>query len=86
MGYVIGLIISGLVVGALGRLLIPGRQPLGCLGTIAAGLLGSFVAGFVGRQFFDDSYAPGFIASVLGAMLVVWIASKLINRGGAARS
>lgn len=77
--YVLGLIVSGLVVGALGRLLVPGRQPLGCLGTIAAGLLGSLVAGLAGRAIFGaDSYAPGFIASVLGATLVVWIASRFL--------
>ena len=78
--YLVGLLISGLVVGAVGRLIVPGRQPLGCLGTIAAGLAGSLVAGLVGRQFFTDSYVPGFIASVLGATFVVWLASRFLFR------
>jgi uncharacterized membrane protein YeaQ/YmgE (transglycosylase-associated protein family) len=79
--YVVGLLISGLVVGAFGRLLVPGRQPLGCFGTIAAGLLGSLLAGLVGRHVFHAGYVPGFIASVLGAAVVVWIASRLfLNR------
>ncbi len=79
--YVLGLILTGLVVGALGRLLVPGRQPLGCLGTIAAGLFGSLVAGLVGREVFGwEHYAPGFFASVLGATFVVWLASRYLLR------
>ena len=80
VGFIIGLAISGLIVGSLGRLAIPGRQPMGCIGTMLAGLGGSFIAGIVGRVVFGHSYAPGIIASVLGAALVVWIVSKTGDR------
>jgi uncharacterized membrane protein YeaQ/YmgE (transglycosylase-associated protein family) len=73
---VIGWAISGFIIGALGRLAVPGRQPIGCLGTILAGLTGSFVAGIVGRVIFGSTYVPHLIASILGAALVVWIVSK----------
>ncbi len=75
IGFLVGLAFFGAVVGALGRLLVPGRQPLGCLGTILAGIAGSLVAGLIGRVIWGRGYAPGFVMSVLGAALVVWVVS-----------
>jgi uncharacterized membrane protein YeaQ/YmgE (transglycosylase-associated protein family) len=75
VGYIIGLIISGAVIGALGRLVVPGRQPLGCVGTILAGLAGSFVGGVIGRVIDARSQIPGLFLSVLGAALVVYLVS-----------
>jgi uncharacterized membrane protein YeaQ/YmgE (transglycosylase-associated protein family) len=43
-------IVVGLIIGALGRLLVPGNQPIGLLATILAGLCGSIVGGFVGQH------------------------------------
>jgi uncharacterized membrane protein YeaQ/YmgE (transglycosylase-associated protein family) len=80
VGFIIRLALSGLIVGALGRLAIPGRQPMGCIGTMLAGLAGSFIAGIAGRLVFGNSYVPGIIASVLGAALVVWIVSRTGER------
>ena len=45
--FVIILLIVGLIAGAIARLLVPGRDPIGLLGTIALGVLGSFVGGFL---------------------------------------
>jgi uncharacterized membrane protein YeaQ/YmgE (transglycosylase-associated protein family) len=78
--HIIGFLFTGLVVGLFGRLLVPGRQPLGCLWTILAGILGSVVAGLIGRQIWGKGYAPGFIASVLGAALVVYVLARLLGR------
>jgi uncharacterized membrane protein YeaQ/YmgE (transglycosylase-associated protein family) len=75
IGYIIGLAMSGAVVGALGRLVVPGRQPLGCLGTILAGIAGSFVGGVIGRVIYGRSYTPGLFMSVVGAALVVYLVS-----------
>lgn len=80
--FLLGLAVSGLVVGALGRLAVPGPNPIGCLGTIAAGVAGSLLAGLVGRLIFGDDYAPGWIASVLGAALVVYLFSRFDRRRG----
>jgi uncharacterized membrane protein YeaQ/YmgE (transglycosylase-associated protein family) len=80
ISFIIGLAFSGLIVGALGRLAVPGRQPMGCLGTMLAGLAGSFVAGIIGRVIWGSSYTPGLIASVLGAALVVWVVSNAGQR------
>lgn len=74
--YLLGLAVFGLVAGAVGRLLVPGPNPLGCLGTMAAGVAGSFLAGLVGRLVFGRGYAPGWIASILGAAVVVYLATR----------
>jgi uncharacterized membrane protein YeaQ/YmgE (transglycosylase-associated protein family) len=80
VAYVVGLVFSGLIIGALGRLLVPGRQPLGCLLTILAGIAGSFVGGVIGRVIWGRNYTPGIIMSVLGAALVVWAFSGFGSR------
>jgi uncharacterized membrane protein YeaQ/YmgE (transglycosylase-associated protein family) len=74
--YLIGLAFFGLIVGAIARLLVPGRQPLGCLLTMAAGVGGSVIAGVVGGWIWGNNYRPGLVASVLGAVFVVWLVSR----------
>ena len=76
LNYLLGLAVFGLIAGAIGRLLVPGPNPLGCLGTMAAGVAGAFLAGLVGRLVFGRNYAPGWIASILGAATVVYLVSR----------
>lgn len=61
----------GLIVGAIARLLVPGPNPMGLLGTMAAGVAGAFLGGFVGKLLFGAAYTPGWIMSILGAMVIV---------------
>jgi uncharacterized membrane protein YeaQ/YmgE (transglycosylase-associated protein family) len=73
---IVSWIVAGLVVGALARLLLPGRDPVGCIGTILVGIAGSLVGGFVGNLLFHDSTRitrAGLIGSVLGAMAVLLV-------------
>jgi uncharacterized membrane protein YeaQ/YmgE (transglycosylase-associated protein family) len=74
--FLVVLFLFGLIVGAIARLLVPGPQPLGVLGTAAAGVAGAFLGGIVGRLLFGPTYAPGWIMSILGAMLVVWLVGR----------
>jgi uncharacterized membrane protein YeaQ/YmgE (transglycosylase-associated protein family) len=74
--YLLGLAVFGLIVGALGRLAVPGPNPLGCLGTMAAGVAGAFLAGIVGRLIFGRGYTAGWIASIIGAAVVVLLFSR----------
>jgi len=74
---IIGWLVIGLIVGAIARLLMPGRDPMGCLATALLGIGGSFVGGLVGRAIFaprEGYYHPGFIMSVVGAiiLLLIW--------------
>jgi uncharacterized membrane protein YeaQ/YmgE (transglycosylase-associated protein family) len=72
--FLLYLAIVGLIVGALGRLAVPGHQDMGILATILCGLAGSFLGGIAGRLLFGANYrGPGLIMSVLGAALIVWI-------------
>ena len=66
----------GLIVGAIARLLVPGPTPMGLLGTAAAGIVGSLGAAVVGRLIWGPVYTPGWIASVLGAMVVVYLVGR----------
>lgn len=81
MGILITLII-GLIIGALAKLLMPGRDPGGIIVTILLGIAGAFVAGFLGRVVgWYEPYEPaGFIASVIGAMLLLFIYRLIIGR------
>ena len=75
----IGWIIFGLIVGGLARLLMPGRDPLGCLGTILLGVAGSLIGGFLASLLFDggDEFQPAsFVGSLLGAILLLFLARK----------
>ena len=77
IGDIIAYAFFGFVVGALARFVLPGRRPMGCLATILAGIAGSFIAGLIVRALTgNQSYKPGWIASVLGAMLVVWLFTR----------
>ena len=73
MGYLLSIALTGLLIGALARLVVPGRQAMGCFTTMLYGLGGSLVGGLIGRILFGAGYAPGILMSVLGAALLVWI-------------
>lgn len=73
ISYVIVLAIEGLVLGLLGRLLVPGRQPIGCLLTMLCGLAGALVGGVVGRWLWGENYAPGLIMGAVCAAVIIWV-------------
>ena len=67
---VLGWLVLGLVAGAIARLLVPGRDPMGLLGTLLLGLAGSLLGGFLADLLFDDT-AVGLFGSVVGAVIVL---------------
>jgi uncharacterized membrane protein YeaQ/YmgE (transglycosylase-associated protein family) len=75
IGYLIGLAVSGLIIGALGRLAIPGRQPMGCFMTVLVGIGGSFLGGLVGEVLFNRP--GGFILAVLCSAAIVFAISRV---------
>lgn len=72
---IIGTILIGLIIGVIAKLLMPGKDPGGWVVAIILGLAGSFLAGFLGRQmgWYADGESAGFIFSVVGAMLLLFI-------------
>ena len=69
--YILLLILSGLIVGALGRLAIPGPNPMSIGMTIAIGVGGSLIAGLIGRVLVGRPF--GLLLSVLAAAGLVWL-------------
>jgi uncharacterized membrane protein YeaQ/YmgE (transglycosylase-associated protein family) len=78
--YIIGLLLTGLIVGALGRLLLPGRDPMSLFQTILIGIAGSLVAGLIAYYAFDKEEGAGFLLSVLCAIAIVYAVRKLRER------
>lgn len=70
---IIATIIIGLVVGAIAKLLMPGRDPGGFIITALIGLAGALLGGFLGRMLglYQPDQPAGFIASVIGAMILL---------------
>jgi uncharacterized membrane protein YeaQ/YmgE (transglycosylase-associated protein family) len=76
---IIGTIIVGLIVGALGRFVLPGEQKMGWILTCVLGIAGSVVAGFVGQAlgWYAAGQGAGWIASVIGAALLLFVVQKV---------
>src|SRR6476620_10994399 len=84
IGTIIGWLFAGLIVGALARFFVPGRQPMSIAMTIVLGIVGALVGGFIGSMLFGPhltldstgTYAvetawPGWIMAVIGGVLVL---------------
>ncbi|HEV8184400.1 MAG TPA: GlsB/YeaQ/YmgE family stress response membrane protein [Chthoniobacterales bacterium] len=69
------MLIIGLIVGALAKFIMPGKDPGGIIVTILIGIAGALLAGFLGRAlgWYTEGDAAGFIASVIGAILLLLI-------------
>ena len=78
--YLLVLALSGLVVGALGRLAIPGKDPMSIGLTILVGIAASFIAGLVWWLISGDRNGGGIILSVVFAALIVYLIRR--SRGG----
>ena len=78
---VIGWIVIGLLAGAIAKLLMPGRDPGGCIVTILLGIAGALLAGFIGQAigWFRPGEGAGFIAAIVGALLLL-IVYRLVAR------
>lgn len=84
-GYgILGWIVIGLLAGGIAKLLMPGRDPGGCIITILLGIAGALLAGFLGRAvgWYNENEGAGFIAAIVGAFLILFI-YRLIMRNRA---
>jgi len=84
---VISMIVIGLIVGAIAKLLMPGDDPGGIIVTILLGIGGSVLAGFLGRAagWYTPGEPAGFIASIVGAILILAIYRFIVGRGMSGR-
>ena len=79
---VIGWILFGLVVGIVGKLLMPGRDPGGFIVTILLGVAGALLGGFVGQSlgFYREGEPAGFLMAVLGSIILLLIYRMFVGR------
>jgi uncharacterized membrane protein YeaQ/YmgE (transglycosylase-associated protein family) len=77
IGFLLTLIVIGLIAGAVARLVVPGRQNISIPMTILLGIIGSFVGGFLGSLIFNSGGGflrpSGIIGSIIGAIIVLLI-------------
>lgn len=80
----IGTAIIGLITGAIAKFLTGDREPTGCLITMLIGIVGAYLALFIGQAIghYGPGEAPGFIASVIGAVILLVIYHMITRRTG----
>ena len=79
---IIWILVIGLVVGAIAKLLMPGKDPGGCIITIILGIAGAVVASYLGQAlgWYQPGQPAGFIGSVVGAMLLLLLYRLIFRR------
>ncbi len=84
---IIGMIVIGFIVGLVARAILPGTQALGFILTTVLGIVGSFVAGYAGQLLglYQAGQGAGFVGSVLGAMILLYIVGKVKGDGNSKR-
>lgn len=85
LGFIIFLVVIGLVAGFIARALVPGRDPMGVGATMVLGIIGSFIGGFLGWALFGKDFAEGalqpsgIIGSIVGAVVALLV-YRAVNR------
>lgn len=88
IGNLIGWVVCGLIVGLIARMIVPGRQSMGLLLTTVMGIAGALVGGFLYSMIWGRADGPGstqdnwygWLVSILGASLLVWLSTKMTSR------
>jgi len=81
---ILGWIVFGLIVGAIAKLLMPGRDPGGFIVTMLLGIVGAVLGGFLGRTMgmYGPNQSAGIFMSILGAIVVLFVYRLLVGRRG----
>ena len=84
---ILGWIVFGLIVGALAKLVMPGRDPGGIIVTMLLGIAGAVIGGMIGRAlgFYGTNQSAGWFMSFLGAVILLWIYRLVVGRRTIAR-
>jgi len=86
IGFLVSMLIIGIIAGFLARLLVPGRDPMGFWATVLLGIIGSFIGGFLGYVLFgkdldEGALQPsGVVGSVIGAVIALLIYRAITSR------
>jgi uncharacterized membrane protein YeaQ/YmgE (transglycosylase-associated protein family) len=88
IGFLLYLLVIGIVAGFLARLLVPGRDPMSIGATILLGIIGSFIGGFLGWALFGTDLedgalqASGVLGSIIGAVIALLVYRSVSHRNG----
>ena len=82
IAYILLLLLSGLFVGALARLLLPGKDPMSIFQTILLGIGGTMIAGLIAYYAFDEREGPGFLLALICSIGLVYAVRKIRERNG----
>jgi uncharacterized membrane protein YeaQ/YmgE (transglycosylase-associated protein family) len=79
---IIGWIVIGGIAGGIAKLLMPGRDPGGCIITVLLGIAGALVAGWLGKAigWYDTGEGAGFVAAIVGAFILLFIYRLIAGR------
>lgn len=79
---ILGWILFGFVVGLIARAIMPGRDPLGLIGTTVLGIVGALLGGWLGQAFgfYGPDEGAGFIAATIGAVVVLFLYYTITGR------
>lgn len=79
---ILGTIIVGLIAGVVAKLLLPGKDPGGCIITILLGIAGAFVATYLGKLLgiYEPGETAGFIGAVIGAVIILLFYRMFLKR------
>ncbi len=79
---ILGWIVIGFIAGGIAKLLMPGKDPGGCLITILLGIAGALLAGFIGKAigWYEEGEAAGFLAAIVGAFLILLLYRIIVRR------
>lgn len=89
LGFILALLIVGAIAGFIARAVVPGPDPMGVLATIALGIVGSFVGGFLGWAIFGKDLSEGalqpsgIIGSIIGAIIALLVYRAVTRRSSA---
>lgn len=75
-------LIVGLIVGAIAKLIMPGKDPGGIIVTMLLGVAGAFIAGMLGKAlgWYETGEGAGIIASIIGALILLFIYRMIVGR------
>jgi len=89
LGFILYLLVIGVIAGFIARLLVPGPDPMGVAATIVLGIIGSFIGGFLGYVLFGVDFeeggiqTAGIIGSIIGAVIALLIYRATSGRSSA---
>ena len=79
---IIGTLVVGLIAGVIAKLLMPGKDPGGCIITILLGIVGAFVATYLGKLLgiYEPGDTAGFIGATIGAIIILWLYRIILKK------